>query len=173
MNDTAVKSAPAKAPPMKSTDRVAFGYAVTDVTRLLRRVFDRRSLHLGLTRAQWRALHRIERVPGLSQSQLAEDLDLEPIAVGRVLDRLERAGFVERRADPEDRRRWNLYPGAKTPEVMTGMRRVANALHEDLLAGIADADLETTLAVLHRVKETLVELDQAGRETPRAKRVRK
>jgi DNA-binding MarR family transcriptional regulator len=173
MNDTAVKSAPVKAHPMKSTDRVAFGYAVTDVTRLLRRVFDRRSLHLGLTRAQWRALHRIERVPGLSQSQLSEDLDLEPIAVGRVLDRLERAGFVERRADPDDRRRWNLFPAAKSAEVMTGMRRVANALHEDLLAGISESDLETTLSVLGRVKETLTELDQAGREPARARRSRK
>jgi DNA-binding MarR family transcriptional regulator len=157
----------------KSTDRGAFGYAVTDVTRLLRRVFDRRALHLGLTRAQWRALHRIERVPGLSQTQLAEDLDLEPIAVGRVIDRLERAGFIERRADPEDRRRWNLYPAPKSAEVMTGMRRVANALHEDLLAGIDDADLETTLAVLGRIKETLTELDQAGREPARAKRSRR
>jgi DNA-binding MarR family transcriptional regulator len=158
---------------MKSADRGAFGYAVTDVTRLLRRVFDRRALHLGLTRAQWRALHRIERVPGLSQTQLAEDLDLEPIAVGRVIDRLERAGFIERRADPEDRRRWNLYPAAKSAEVMSGMRRVANALHEDLLAGIDDADLETTLAVLGRIKETLTELDQAGREPGRAKRSRR
>src|SRR5689334_23557523 len=102
MNDTAVKSAPVKAHPMKSTDRVEFGYAVTDITRLLRRVFDRRSLHLGLTRAQWRAMHRIQRVPGLSQTQLAEDLDLEAIAVGRVIDRLERSGFVERRPDPSD-----------------------------------------------------------------------
>src|SRR6187455_3316076 len=105
-----------------SLDRVEFGYAVTDITRLLRRVFDRRSLHLGLTRAQWRAMHRIHRVPGLSQTQLAEDLD--PIAVGRVVDRLERAGFVERRADPEDRRRWNLHPLPRSGEVMGAMRRV-------------------------------------------------
>ena len=96
MNALATPSARATEP----LDRVEFGYAVTDITRLLRRVFDRRSLHLGLTRAQWRAMHRIQRVPGLSQTQLAEDLDLEPIAVGRVIDRLERAGFVERRADP-------------------------------------------------------------------------
>jgi MarR family transcriptional regulator for hemolysin len=165
-----MKTAPAKTNPLTPTDRLAFGYAVTDVTRLLRRVFDRRSLHLGLTRAQWRALHRIERVPGLSQAQLAEDLDLEPIAVGRVLDRLERAGFVERRADPEDRRRWNLFPTPRIDDVMTGMRRVAKALHEDVLAGVDEADLETTLAVLGRVKDTLVKLDQAGREPAKLKK---
>jgi DNA-binding MarR family transcriptional regulator len=156
-----------------SPDRAAFGYAVTDVTRLLRRVFDRRALHLGLTRAQWRALYRIERVPGLSQTQLAEDLDLEPIAVGRVLDRLERAGFVERRADPQDRRRWNLHPAAKAADVMADMRAVSNVLHDDLLAGIGEAELATTLDVLGRIKDTLGALDQAGREEVRTKRSRK
>ena len=155
---------------MDSLDRVEFGYAVTDITRLLRRVFDRRSLHLGLTRAQWRAMHRIQRVPGLSQTQLAEDLDLEPIAVGRVIDRLERAGFVERRPDPEDRRRWMLHPLPRSAEVMGGMRRVAVNLHDDLLAGVSPADLHTTMAVLAQVKETLGELDRAGREPPRPKR---
>ena len=58
------------------TQPIEFGYAVVDVARLLRRVFDRRSMHLGLTRAQWRALHFIRRNPGLNQTQLAEDLDL-------------------------------------------------------------------------------------------------
>jgi MarR family transcriptional regulator for hemolysin len=154
-------------------DRVEFGYAVTDITRLLRRVFDRRSLHLGLTRAQWRAMHRIQRVPGLSQTQLAEDLDLEAIAVGRVIDRLERAGFVERRPDPSDRRRWSLHPLPKSAEVMTGMRRVATSLHDELLAGISSEDLHVTMRVLLHVKQTLGELDDAGREpssAPRAAR---
>ena len=156
--------------PANRSDRASLGYAVTDVTRLLRRVFDRRAQHLGLTRAQWRALYRIERVPGLSQTQLAEDLDLEPIAIGRVLDRLERAGFVERRADPADRRRWNLYPAPKCAEVMAGMHGVSDVLHEDLLAGIGADELHTTLDVLARIKDTLAELDQAGREPARSKK---
>jgi DNA-binding MarR family transcriptional regulator len=154
-------------------DRVEFGYAVTDITRLLRRVFDRRSLHLGLTRAQWRAMHRIQRVPGLSQTQLAEDLDLEAIAVGRVIDRLERSGFVERRPDPADRRRWNLYPLPRSAEVMSGMRRVATKLHDELLAGIAPDELHITMRVLDRVKHTLGELDEAGREPARPAKARR
>jgi DNA-binding MarR family transcriptional regulator len=158
---------------MDSVDRVEFGYAVTDITRLLRRVFDRRSLHLGLTRAQWRAMHRIQRVPGLSQTQLAEDLDLEAIAVGRVIDRLERSGFVERRPDPSDRRRWNLHPLPKSAEVMSGMRRVATALHDDLLAGVAADDLHVAMRVLMQVKQTLGELDEAGREPSRPVRARR
>jgi MarR family transcriptional regulator for hemolysin len=149
--------------------RVEFGFAVTDVTRLLRRVYDRRTLHIGLTRAQWRAMYRIERAPGLSQTQLAEDLDLEPIAVGRVVDRLVRAGLVERRADPEDRRRWNLFPLEGAVEVLGALYRVGAALHEELLASVPRPDLDTTLRVLAKVRETLEELDQAGREPPRRK----
>jgi MarR family transcriptional regulator, transcriptional regulator for hemolysin len=150
-------------------DRVEFGFAVTDLARLLRRVYDRRTLHLGLTRAQWRAMYRIERVPGLSQTQLAEDLDLEPIAVGRVVDRLVRAGLVERREDGEDRRRWNLFPLERSAEVLGALYRLGAALHEELLADIPRADLEVTLRVLEQVKNTLTGLDDAAREPPRRK----
>src|SRR6187549_1971956 len=117
-------------------DRIQFAYDIVDVARLIRRVFDRRAMHLGLTRAQWRAMHRIERSPGLSQTQLAEDLDLEAIAVGRVVDRLVREGYVERRADPADRRRWNLYPAAKFDEMMGNILRIAGVLTDDLLGSV-------------------------------------
>jgi MarR family transcriptional regulator, transcriptional regulator for hemolysin len=150
-------------------DRVEFGFAVTDLARLLRRVYDRRTLHIGLTRAQWRAMYRIERVPGLSQTQLAEDLDLEPIAAGRVVDRLVRAGLVERREDGEDRRRWNLFPLERSADVLGALYRVGATLHDELLAGIPRDDLEVTLRVLGKVKDTLTELDSAGREPPRRK----
>ncbi|KFN43571.1 MarR family winged helix-turn-helix transcriptional regulator [Arenimonas oryziterrae] len=146
-----------------SPDKSTFGYTVADITRLFRRVFDRRSAHLGLTRAQWRALSRIERAEGLSQKQLAEDLDLEPIAIGRVVDRLEIAGFIERRADPDDRRCWCLYLAPKSAEVMAGMKRISSVLREDVLEGIDADDLATTLRVLAKVKDTLNELDKEGR----------
>ena len=144
---------------MKSGDPT-FGYTLADTTRLLRRVFDRRAAHLGLTRAQWRALKWIDRNPGMSQSQLAEDLELEPIAVGRVIDRLQLGGFVERRADPNDRRRWRLYPAGNAPAVMTEIGRLADKMHADLLAGIAAEDFATTMRVLAKVKDTLNEMDR-------------
>jgi len=144
---------------MKSGD-ATFGYTLADTTRLLRRVFDRRAAHLGLTRAQWRALKLIDHNPGTSQAQLAEDLDLEAITVGRVVDRLEAAGFVERRPDPNDRRRWCLYPAGKSPAVMAEIGRLADRLHSELLAGIAPEDFATTMRVLAKVKETLNELDR-------------
>jgi len=144
---------------MKSGDPT-FGFTLADTTRLLRRVFDRRAAHLGLTRAQWRALKLIDLNPGLSQARLSDDLDMEPIAVGRVIDRLQASGFVERRPDPQDRRRWRLYPAGKSPEVMAEMRRIADRLHEEILAGVAEADFATTMRVLAKVKETMNELDR-------------
>jgi DNA-binding MarR family transcriptional regulator len=144
---------------MKSGDPT-FGYTLADTTRLLRRVFDRRVAHLGLTRAQWRALKWIDRNPGMSQSQLAEDLDLEPIAVGRVIDRLQLGGFVERRADPNDRRRWRLYPAGNAPGVMREIGRLADRMHAELLKGIDADDFATTMRVLAKVKDTLNEMDR-------------
>ena len=146
-----------------TVDKSAFGYTVADITRLFRRVFDRRSAHLGLTRAQWRALSRIERAEGLTQTELAEDLDLEPIAVGRVLDRLQAAGFIERRADPKDRRCWRLFLAPKSAEVMADMKKIAAALREDVLDGVSAEDFAITMRVLAKVKDTLNELDRDGR----------
>ena len=151
------------------TDNLEFGYTIVDVARLLRRVFDRRALHLGLTRAQWRAMHRINLSPGLSQTQLAEDLDLEAIAVGRVVDRLVKEGFVERRADPADRRRWNLFPAARFDEMMANIVRIAGTLSDDLLAGVPPEDVQRLLAVLGKVRSTLDELDRASKPPARTR----
>src|SRR5215469_15972686 len=93
----------------KSSDKTAFGFLVNDVTRLMRKVFDRRAARFGLTRAQWRALKRVHHDAGLTQNELAEFLEMEPIAVGRVIDRMQKSGFIERRADPADRRVWRLH----------------------------------------------------------------
>jgi DNA-binding MarR family transcriptional regulator len=151
-----------------SADSSGFGYAVADITRLFRRTFDRRAAHLDLTRAQWRALSRIERAQGATQSELAEDLDMEPIAIGRVIDRLETAGFVERRPHPDDRRCWRLFLAPKSATVMDRMKQIADELREDVLAGVDPQDLAVTMRVLATVKATLGELDREGR-APRAR----
>ena len=153
----------------KATDKSQFGYAIADIQRLLRRVFDRRASDLGLTRAQWMALSRIERAEGLTQTELAQELDMETIAVGRVLDRLEAAGFIERRADPEDRRCWRLHRARKSDEVMAGMKLIAGQLREEVLEGVAPEDFAVTLRVLAQVKETLNRLDREGKPAPRKK----
>jgi len=103
---------------------------------------------------------------GLSQTELAELLEMEPIAVGRVIDRLEEAGFVERRADPNDRRCWRLYVAEKAHGVVDDMEQIGAELRRESLRGIRRADVDTMLAVLARMKENLQALDKldAGRK---------
>jgi len=149
------------------SEKALFGYTIAEVQKLLRRVYDRRAAGLGLTRAQWLALSRIGRAEGLTQAELAQELDLEPIAVGRVVDRLEASGFVERRADPEDRRCWRLHLAPKSAAVMADMKKIADRLRDEVLAGVDPEEFATTLRVLGKVRETLGKLDREGRPASR------
>jgi MarR family transcriptional regulator for hemolysin len=142
----------------QSSDNTLF-YMLHDVTRQIRKHFDRRATRLELTRAQWRALKVTSRHEGLSQSELAEHLDMEAIPVGRVIDRLEKTGFVERRADPADRRRWRLYLTPKAYAVVGEMDVIAGELRDDALRGIERNDLDTLMSVLNRIKGNLATLD--------------
>jgi DNA-binding MarR family transcriptional regulator len=146
---------------MKTTAKTTFGFLVTDVTRLMRKLFDRRALRFNLTRAQWRALKRLHHGEGIRQNELAEFLEMEPIAVGRVIDRLQKAGFVERRADPADRRAWRLYlmPGAHA--VLDEMETISDELYRQAQRGIPAAELKTMISVLTRMKDNLNALDDA------------
>lgn len=138
------------------------GYLLHDVTRQLRKHFDRRAVKLELTRAQWRALKTIRREEGLSQKELAEYLDMEAIPVGRVIDRLEKTGFIERRADPNDRRRWRLYLLPKAHAVVDEMEVIADGLWDDAFRGIDKGEFEALLRVLTQLKDNLAALDAAG-----------
>src|SRR6478672_12744301 len=84
-------------------------FELAETAHALRRAFDRRAVTLGVTRAQWKVLFRLSRTPGLRQVELADMLDIEPITLCRIVDRLEEAGLVERMRDPEDRRAWRLH----------------------------------------------------------------
>jgi DNA-binding MarR family transcriptional regulator len=135
-----------------------------DATRQLRKHFDRRATRLELTRAQWRALKATSRQEGLSQTELAELLDMEPIPVGRVIDRLEKTGFVERRADPADRRRWRLYLTPKAHAVVGEMETIASELRNDALRDVDPGDLDALMRVLAQIKENLAALDAQATE---------
>ena len=148
---------------IKTTDNT-FAYLLHDVTRLMRKHFDRRATRLQLTRAQWRALKVIRREEGLSQSELADYLDMEPIPVGRVVDRLEKTGFVERRADPADRRRWRLHLAPKAHAIVDEMEVIGAGLREEALRVVKSADFDALLRVLAQIKDNLVALDGAPNE---------
>jgi DNA-binding MarR family transcriptional regulator len=139
-------------------------YMLHDATRQLRKHFDRRATRLELTRAQWRALKATSRQEGLSQTELADLLDMEPIPVGRVIDRLEKTGFVERRADPADRRRWRLYLTPKAHAVVGEMETIADELRNDALRDVDPNDLDALMRVLARIKENLAALDAQAAE---------
>ena len=146
---------------MSATDKTTFGFLVTDVTRLMRKHFDRRAVRFNLTRAQWRALKLLSHREGMTQRELAEMIEMEPIAVGRVIDRLQKAGFVERRADPNDRRAWRLYLTARAHAVVDDMDSISSGLFRDAQKGISAADLKTMISVLGRMKDNLTALDNA------------
>lgn len=147
---------------MTQIEDISFGYLLNDVTLLFRKHFDRRATRFGLTRAQWRAIKCLHRRAGIRQSELAEFLDMEPIAVGRVIDRLQAAGFVERRADPKDRRCWRLFTTQQANSVVGDMELIARGLRGDAANDISVDELQQTLAVLTRMKENLQALDGAS-----------
>src|SRR5690349_15990228 len=98
------------------------GFLLYDVARLLRRRFDQRAQKSGLTRAQWHVLAILKRNEGLNQAALADLMDMEPITLSRHIDRLESAGWVSRRPDPNDRRARRLYLGEKVTPLLEDMR---------------------------------------------------
>lgn len=144
---------------MANTEDISFGYLLNDVTLLFRKHFDRRAVKFGLTRAQWRATKMLYHREGLRQSELAELLEMEPIAVGRVIDRLQAAGFVERRPDPKDRRAWRLYTTEQARVIVDDMELIARDLRRDATTSITHAEMTQAMAVLNRIKENLQALD--------------
>jgi DNA-binding MarR family transcriptional regulator len=146
---------------MSTTEKTSFGFLVTDVTRLMRKQFDRRAIRFGLTRAQWRALKRVHYGEGITQNELAEFLEMEPIAVGRVIDRLQKAGFIERRADPRDRRVWRLHLLPKAHAVVDDMEQIASELFRQAQRGVTAAEMKSMISVLARMKDNLNALDNA------------
>ncbi len=103
-----------------------------DVARIMRTQFDQRARSRGMTRAQWHLLARVERQPGLSQSELASILEVEPISVARLVDRLEQRGLLERRPDPNDRRIWRLHNRPSARPILDEI----NKYREQLIAGV-------------------------------------
>lgn len=128
-------------------------FEISETAHALRKAFDRRAVGLGVTRAQWKVLFRLTRQPGLRQIELADMLDIEPITLSRIVDRLEEAALVERVADPTDRRAWRLHVTARAQPLVVKLRSVADDMISEAFAGIDPKDIEITRAVLEKVRE--------------------
>lgn len=152
---------------MKSADATpagdALGYLVLDITRLMTARFDSKARGLGITRAQWSLIAALVRAEGSSQAGLAELMDLAPISVGRLVDRMARAGWVERRALAGDRRRWGLYLTRKAHALRPKLRRLSEETASEALAALSASQRRQLLAALKQVRTTLSEGVGPGR----------
>lgn len=140
----------------------SFGFNLHDAARLLRRDFERRAKRHGVTRAQWSALTYIARQPGLRQGQLADLLEVTPIAVARLIDRMEHEGLVERRPDRDDRRAWQLHLTATAVARLDILREVGRSSRDLALAGISPPDQDHIIAALKRIRDNLAGGDMAA-----------
>ncbi len=130
-------------------------FVIHDVARLMRTRFDQAAREFGMTRAQWVILARLNRQPGISQNELAAICEVEPITVGRLVDRLEARGMVERRADPHDRRirRLHLLPAAQP--ILTEITRYKASLDAEITEGLDEKMRESLVDALLHMKSKL------------------
>jgi len=133
-----------------------------DVARLLRTRFDQRARAYGMTRAQWIILARLNRQPGMSQNELATICEVEPITVGRLIDRLEARGMVERRPDPGDRRvkRLHLLPAAEP--ILKEIARYRDVLDAEITQDLDDTMRENFVDGLLYIKARLTAQPEDG-----------
>ncbi len=134
-----------------------------DVARMQRTRFDRWARTYGLTRAQGVILARLHRQPGLSQIEMAAICEVEPITVGRLVDRLEARGLIERRPDPTDRRIRRLHLMPASEPLIARIEAYRNDQSEYLLSGVTAAQRETVVNVLLQMKNKLT-MEATGEE---------
>jgi len=135
--------------------RREIAFTIMDVARLLKTYADQRARQLRISRAQWAVLVRIERTEGLKQSELAELLDLQPISLTRLLDRLADNGLIERRADPNDRRANRLYLTPAAKPLLGRLSELGADMMETVLEGLDEKSIERMLKQLVTLKDNL------------------
>jgi DNA-binding MarR family transcriptional regulator len=134
----------------------SLGFLISDVSRLMRRVYDRRVEHLGLTRAQWRVLVHLYRREGCSQTELAAILEIEKPTLGGLIDRLEAKGWVERRIDRDDLRARRIVLTERVRPMIDDMERLAREVLAEALAGVPPEDAARMARALLAMKGNLL-----------------
>ena len=154
---------------LDETDERHFGWLATDVARLMRTVFDRRVKALGLTRPQWLVLVRLNRNPGASQSELADMMEIEKAPAGKIVDRMEEKGWVQRRPDPYDRRINRIHLTERGERIYAAIQPISHLTIIDALEDLSATERERLSALLARVKSRLlgmIECDPMPAFTP-------
>ena len=140
---------------MSHDDERHIGFLISDVARLMRTAFDRRVRGLGLTRSQWLVINRLHRRPGATQSELAEMLEVEKATAGRMVDRMEKKGWVVRRADAADRRVNRLFLTAEADLIQVQLAQIADRTVDNALALLSAREREQFSDWMRQVKRQL------------------
>lgn len=138
------------------------GFLMSDVARLMRRDFNQRAQAHGLSLAQWRALAYLARQEGVNQVTLADSLEIQPMTLARVIDHLQEAGLVARRADPDDRRAFRLYLTDAAQPLIERMRGYGSETRAVALAGLPGGDRAALLRALLHMKQNLLDAETAA-----------
>lgn len=131
------------------------GTLLAQVSRLMRRSFDQRAREIGVTRPQWQVLSVLRHNEGIKQGGLADLLEVEPITAGRMIDRMQEAGFVERRADPADRRAWRLFLTEHGKQLIEQMQPLAVETSGFALEGVSEEDKHHLFQTLEKMRLNL------------------
>ena len=132
------------------------GFLIHDVSRLRRSAFDRCLKHLNVTRSQWWVLAYLSRKDGMTQSQLALELDLGKVAIGGLIDRLEKSDLVRREADASDRRVNRVFLQPQSKQLISKMRKVSHTMNEVILRGLTEPELEASALTIESMKKNLL-----------------
>jgi MarR family transcriptional regulator, transcriptional regulator for hemolysin len=154
----------------------SFGYVLKDTSKLYVQRFEERARELGLTLPQCKALAYLSRSEGMSQVELASSAEIDPMTMVRILDRMELDGWVERRADPDDRRARRLYLKPKSKPLLEAIDRVSTATRDEALAGLTEAEADLLMTALQKVRHNIASLQplpETAFAAPRTKAVRK
>jgi DNA-binding MarR family transcriptional regulator len=133
----------------------SLGYRINDLARLIRKRFDEESRDLGVTNSQWRVLVNVLRQPGINQGTLADLMEVEPITTCRMVDRMEMAGLVERRRDPNDRRAWQIHLTEAAMPLTDKLKERAAGLNAVALAGLGEQDQAELVRMLDLIRLNL------------------
>lgn len=144
------------------TDIDQLGLLLHDGSRQLRRCFEQRAASYGLSSAQWRLLVHVLREGGVTQARLADRLEIEPISVSRLVDRMEQAGWVERQADPNDRRIKIIVATETTHKLKAEVKAIAHSVYAEALSGLPPEAQAALLSGLATLNETLSNLLNDG-----------
>ena len=135
-----------------------FGFLIGDISRLLRREFDRRVRGWGLTRAQWRLLFQLVRRKGATLSELADGMQHAKITVSRLAARMERDGWIVRRDHPRDGRAYRVFLRPRAQKLLARLNRLAEAMRQEMFAGLPASRHEALLDDLQHIKYNLLAL---------------